>query len=76
MVLRNYPAHILHFHADYHNGTTLLSLDDLVTGLLGPYEVGAQGVVIWGSFAELNNSTFLTVCLTQLPYVSGVGIYM
>ena len=47
--------------ADYHNGTTLLTLDDLHSGLLGPYDMGAQGVVIWGSTTELKNETFVKV---------------
>lgn len=51
-------------HTDYHNGTTLPSPEDLQSGLLGPYDVGAQGVVMWGSSTELNNSTFLTVQMT------------
>jgi len=57
-------------HADYHNATTLLSPEDLRSGLLGPYDVGAQGVVIWGSSTELSNSTFLTVRVAAKHIIS------
>ena len=33
----------------YHNGSTLLSTADTVTELLYPYDLGAQGLIIWGS---------------------------
>ena len=36
-------------------------MDDLRSGLLGPYDAGAQGVVIWGSSNESNKPEFLTV---------------
>ena len=48
-------------HADYHNGTTLLSKEDLISGMEQPYDMTADGVVIWGSSARLNDPTFLTV---------------
>ena len=47
--------------ADYHNGTTLLSKEDLISGMEQPYDMTADGVVIWGSSARLNDPTFLTV---------------
>ena len=50
-----------HSHADYHNGTTLLAPEDLLTDLLKPYDVGAQGVIMWGSGSELNNNAFIKV---------------
>ena len=50
-----------HSHADYHNGTTLLAPEDLLTDLLKPYDVGAQGVIMWGSASELNNTAFIEV---------------
>ena len=57
----HYDHHLWHFCADYHNGTTLLAPEDLLTDLLKPYDTGARGVVMWGSGSELNNSTFLEV---------------
>lgn len=52
---------ILFIFSDYHDAKNLLNLDDLQSGLLGPYDMGAQGVVIWGSSAEANNPEFLSV---------------
>lgn len=46
---------------DYHDGKSLLNMEDLSSGLLGPYDEGAQGVVIWGSSEESNKEDFLTV---------------
>ena len=46
---------------DYHDGKSLLNMEDLRSGLLGPYDMGAQGVVIWGSSAEADRQDFLTV---------------
>lgn len=58
--------HITHVYlyvcaVDYHNGTTLLSKEDLISGMEQPYDMTADGVVIWGSSAHLNDPTFLTV---------------
>ena len=57
----HYGHHLWHSCADYHNGTSLLAPEDLLTDLLKPYDTGAQGVVMWGSESELKNSTFLEV---------------
>ena len=46
---------------DYHDGKSLLNLEDLRTGLVGPYDEGAQGVVIWGSSSESKTPEFLDV---------------
>ena len=32
----------------YHNGSTLLSYDDLQSEIIEPYNAGADGVVVWG----------------------------
>ena len=53
--------HLWHSHADYHNGTTLLAPEDLLTDLLKPYDMGAQGVIMWGTGSELNNNAFIKV---------------
>ena len=41
----------------YHNGSTLLSKDDLTSVIQNPYNLGAQGLVIWGG-NENNHSDF------------------
>ena len=46
---------------DYHDGKTLLSEADLISGMEQPYEMKSDGVVFWGSSTELNNQTFLNV---------------
>ena len=44
----------------YHNGTTLLSYDDLQSELIEPYNAGADGVVVWG--CEPPPDLFLGAC--------------
>eukprot|EP01052_Picozoa_sp_SAG31_P046334 SAG31_NODE_8818_length_1382_cov_1.386594_1_plen_369_part_00 len=39
----------------YHNGSTLLSYDDLQSEIIGPYEAGADGVVVWGCKPHVAN---------------------
>ena len=46
---------------DYHSGKSLLNMDDLKSGLVGPYDAGARGVVIWGSSSERALPEFLDV---------------
>ena len=46
---------------DYHDGKSLLNIEDLQSSLLGPYDMGAQGIVIWGASSEINNKDFLKV---------------
>jgi hyaluronoglucosaminidase len=54
------PVYGFHWNY-YHDGKSLLNMEDLRSGLLGPYDMGAQGVVIWGSSAEADRQDFLTV---------------
>ena len=51
--------HQLLYSTDYHNATTLLDPEDLFTGLVGPYDQKSQGVIMWGSTSELEDTAFI-----------------
>ncbi|CAI8015829.1 Hyaluronidase-3, partial [Geodia barretti] len=52
------PVYGFHWNY-YHGGKSLLNMDDLKSGLVGPYDAGAKGVVIWGSSSERALPEFL-----------------
>ena len=57
----HFSQNLFSMRPDYHDGKSLLNLEDLRSGLVGPYDMGARGVVIWGSSSEVKSTDFLTV---------------
>ena len=69
----SHDRYILYVHyVDYHDGKSLLNPEDLRSGLVGPYDEGAQGVVIWGSSTEINNTKFLSVRSCSIIELSSI----
>ena len=52
----------------YHNGSTLLSYDDLQSEIIEPYNAGADGVVVWGCKPQTTPCE-LRVCLSECANV-------
>eukprot|EP01084_Bolivina_argentea_P195378 335189_1 len=61
----------------YHNGTTLLSPQDLNISVKNPYDLGAQGLIIWGAWdTAANNSMWNYLNETTGPVVYSVVEYV
>ena len=69
---------LLNYLKDYHNATTLLDPEDLFSGLVGPYDQKSQGVIMWGSTAELEDAAFIDarhIPMTSCICLSTASLY-
>ena len=61
----------------YHNGTTFLSQQDLNISVKNPYDLGAQGLIIWGAYDNAaNNSMWPYFNQSTGPLVKSVVDYV
>ncbi len=61
----------------YHNGTTFLSQQDLNISVQNPYNLGAQGLIIWGAYDNAaNNSMWPYLNDSTGPLVESVVEYV
>ena len=61
----------------YHNGTTFLTQQDLNISVKNPYDLGAQGLIIWGAYDNLaNNSMWPYFNESTGPLVKSVVEYV